>query len=370
VAVLITVLLAGALGAIAYRAARWPPPIAHTPQPGEVTPTGVGIATAGPTDTASPGAGPWQPASGLPAHLYAIVVDPSVEMYLVAGGPAADGQVFASEDEGRTWTWTKPDLPKMGVGALAFGSGSRPVLYAYLEDGGLYASGDRGATWKQLGKTGTTCSGCRQRLYVHPADEHLMLAIDGDAPQMSRDGGQTWAKLTDGLGELRANCAALWPEDLALLYLGTPERGVIRSTDGGRTWEPANVGMLDANITALAVDPKRAEIVYAGTADGALFRSVDGGESWAVPGDWPPRGTEAGRIVAIAVNRYSPDEVFVLANGTGLARSRNGGKSWEPLDTPPTDHPAEFVDMALSTFPETAVVAVTAGQGAWRWMDK
>ena len=57
---------------------------------------------------------------------------------------------------------------------------------------------------------------------------------------------------------------------------------VHRTTDGGASWSPGNSGLAaDANVSSLAVDPADAQLVYAGTTNHGILRSTDGGQTWA-----------------------------------------------------------------------------------------
>ncbi len=51
-----------------------------------------------------------------------------------------------------------------------------------------------------------------------------------------------------------------------------------RSEDGGQTWQRAPG--VPGGITALAIHPEQRQLLFAGTANGRLFRSTDGGASW------------------------------------------------------------------------------------------
>jgi photosystem II stability/assembly factor-like uncharacterized protein len=143
-------------------------------------------------------------------------------------------------------------------------------------------------------------------------------------------------RLQDGalepLGLDGHSVTALHASDDALLA-GTYGDGLFRSGDGGRTWE-----RIEAGLTASAFRFVSAEL--AGTEPARVYRSADGGRSWQelegirrIPGheEWfLPYSPRAGA----ARNAYvSGDRLLVAAEVAGLLRSDDGGRSWvcEPV---------------------------------------
>ena len=63
-----------------------------------------------------------------------------------------------------------------------------------------------------------------------------------------------------------------------VLYASTFE-GYFRSTDDGVNWSAFSVP--NVTIASLAIDPNNAAVVYVGTSDGRVLKSSDGGTSWS-----------------------------------------------------------------------------------------
>ena len=125
---------------------------------------------------------------------------------------------------------------------------------------------------------------------------------------------------------------ALYASDDALLA-GTYGDGLWRSADGGRAWERIEAGLSASTFRFL-------DGGLAGTEPARLFRSSDGGRSWAelegitrIPGHerwFLPYSPRAGA----ARNAYvSGDRLLVAAEVAGLLRSDDGGDTWvcEPV---------------------------------------
>jgi photosystem II stability/assembly factor-like uncharacterized protein len=143
-------------------------------------------------------------------------------------------------------------------------------------------------------------------------------------------------RLRDGalepLGLEGRSVTALDAGDDALLA-GTYGDGLFRSADGGRTWEH-----IEAGLTASTFRFVTAEL--AGTEPARLYRSPDAGRSWdelegitRIPGheDWYlPYSPRAG---AARNAHVAGDRLLVAAEVAGLLRSDDGGRTWvcEPV---------------------------------------
>jgi hypothetical protein len=128
------------------------------------------------------------------------------------------------------------------------------------------------------------------------------------------------------------NVTALHASDDALLA-GSYGDGLFRSADGGRSWERIDAGLTASTFRFVTAD-------LAGTEPARVYRSPDGGWSWQelegitrIPGheQWfLPYSPRAGA----ARNAYvSGERLLVAAEVAGLLRSDDGGRSWicEPV---------------------------------------
>jgi len=135
------------------------------------------------------------------------------------------------------------------------------------------------------------------------------------------------------------------PNDSRRFYFGSVNGGVWETNDAGRTWVPifdkANVG----SIGALAVAPSNPRVIYVGTGEAdmrsdiaqgiGMFRSSDGGKTWTSLGL-----SDTQQIGRILVDPRNPNVLLVAALGhpygpnseRGIFRSADGGKRWtKPL---------------------------------------
>lgn len=133
-------------------------------------------------------------------------------------------------------------------------------------------------------------------------------------------------------------------------YMGAVNGGVWETIDAGRTWQPIfdseNVG----SIGAIAVAPSNPNILYVGTGESdmrsdiaqgnGMYKSTDGGKTWSHIGL-----ADSQQIAMIRVDPHNPNRVFVAALGhpygpnaeRGVFRSLDGGKTWKKVLGPNAD---------------------------------
>ena len=169
----------------------------------------------------------------------------------------------------------------------------------------------------------------------------ILAAMESELLVASRENSE-WR--TDvRLADRSPRCLASDPLRPELVYCGTSNGGIWRSTDAGESWEQVGEGVLPGQITAVAVSPvERAGgwgVVYAGTEPTALYRSENRGETWrelagrrALPSapEWsfPPRPWTS-HVRAIASDPSAEGKVYVAVEAGALVRSPDGGETWQ-----------------------------------------
>jgi photosystem II stability/assembly factor-like uncharacterized protein len=182
---------------------------------------------------------------------------------------------------------------------------------------------------------------------VHASGDAVLAGTYGHGLFRSEDGGGSWSRVQDGLTAPAVRC--LEPEPGGALLAGTEPARIFRSTDGGASWSQLDgITRIEGHERwFLPYSPRAGAVrnVYATAGRllasvevGGLLRSEDGGESWT-----------CGPVIAdedIHDIRGHPDDPDLLfaALGTasvtrrgerlgGVARSRDGGASWEKVET-------------------------------------
>jgi photosystem II stability/assembly factor-like uncharacterized protein len=270
-----------------------------------------------------------------------------LEVYHVKGSPANPDVVFASQssswfgqvmhrsaDGGRTWEAVGNQFEYEGTPGTHQWYDGTPhpwefkrvwhiepsfddpdVLYAGVEDAGLFRSSDGGKTWQEL-------PGLRNH---------------GSGP-----------KWQPGAGGLCLHTIILDSARRERIYIAISAAGAFRTDDGAATWRPINKGLHskyipdpDAEVGHcvhhMAMHRSRPGVLYM-QKHWDVMRSDDGGDSWhEVSGDLP---TDFGFV--IDVHAHEPETIYVVPIKSDeehyppdgklrVYRSRTGGNEWEAL---------------------------------------
>jgi photosystem II stability/assembly factor-like uncharacterized protein len=193
----------------------------------------------------------------------------------------------------------------LGISALMADGDEAAHFWAIVQGVGIFETDDGGSTWAPRNKglradwprPHEEVGFCVHRLVRSPSDPNRMYQQNHVGVHRSDDGGQSWFEITDGLPSEFGFAAAVHPHDRDSFYVIPLDPGharcmpegqaaVWRTRDGGESWhkltnglpqEHAHLGVLRA---AMAIDRHDTPGVYFGTSTGQLFASADEGESW------------------------------------------------------------------------------------------
>jgi photosystem II stability/assembly factor-like uncharacterized protein len=192
------------------------------------------------------------------------------------------------------------------------------ILYAGTKNG-IYKSTDAGESWKMVRNTGS------KFLTIDPNNPEVVYAEENkpiyDEPVIdigyTENGGKTWkscevATMTEG----RETCVAIDPRDSKIIYVGTQENGIYKTTDGGKNWQ--KIRRTGTNF--LTIHPKNPDIIYAEPdvhihdqlPDIDIGYSLDAGKNW----DFTPLTDTvgmSGKITCVDIDP-STGEIYIGAN--------------------------------------------------------
>jgi photosystem II stability/assembly factor-like uncharacterized protein len=249
----------------------------------------------------------------------ALEIDPSNPSTLYAGGMES----FKTVDGGQTWE-------PLDIRADAFAIDPRDSSTIYAGAIGVRKSIDGGASWTEAALSNLAIAD----LAIDPTEPTILyaaIASNGQGVYRSVDAGQTWTQLFRFPGGDFGSTAAvaLHPGDPGTIYAAT-SRGLYRTSDGGATWSLVGGGLPSSNTVLVEIDPHAPGTVYAAilTPSGRrLYKSVDAGVSWApVPHDF---GDEA--VLALAIDPFDSQVLYVGTNTEGVFRSTDGGQTFQPF---------------------------------------
>ena len=280
--------------------------------------------------------------------------DPSIIYAGTQSGP------YRSDDRGDHWE--RLDSPANGsdVWSLAFHPDNPDVVYAGYEPCAIYRSLDGGQNWSQMNtdrvhypNVTTYMPPLAKRVIgitADPSDANDMYAaVEVGGLLASRDGGESWDSITDGL-YVRNNTVDLHGVQVSKAAPGTvfiiAQVAMFRSRDRGTRWEHVQFDDMfpgGSYCRGLLVAPDDPRTIYLavgaggggappGTQEaGALYRSTDIGDTWERLdiGDTPPS-----RMFQVAIDRAAPERVYCCAGYGQFYASRDRGESWSKSQVP------------------------------------
>jgi photosystem II stability/assembly factor-like uncharacterized protein len=282
------------------------------------------------------------------------------------------GGVWKTTDGGRSWDNVSDGFFGGSIGAVAVsewdpnvvyvGGGEKTVRGNVSHGDGVWKSTDAGKTWQHVGLPDSRHV---PRIRVHPRDPelvyvaalgHLFGPNEERGVFRSRDGGASWEKVLYVSPDAGCVDLAMDPTNPRVLYAcfwnvrrkpwalesGGPGSGIWKSTDGGDSWTEltANPGLPDGTwgISGVCVSPSDPESVYAIVENekGGVFRSRDGGATWNKTNSSRSLRQRAWYYTRIYADPADAEGVYVV--NVRFHRSKDGGKSFEPIRTPHGDN--------------------------------
>jgi photosystem II stability/assembly factor-like uncharacterized protein len=170
--------------------------------------------------------------------------------------------------------------------------------------------------------------------------------------------GTTWKPIFDDQSTAAMGCIAIAPSDPAILWLGTGEvlmarssfagTGVFKSIDAGETWQ--HMGLMGTNhIPRIVIDPKNPEVVYAASIgrnygpnkERGVYKTINGGKTW----DKILFISENVGVVEIVMDPSDNQTLLAVAwererkawnnkvngKGSGIYKTTDGGKKWKQI---------------------------------------
>ena len=289
------------------------------------------------------------------------------------------GGVWKTNDGGSNWKNISDKYFGGTIGSVAVAPSDETILYVGEGEnslrgnvaeglGGIWRSDDAGKSWHNLGlKDGRHII----RIIIHPKDPNTVwVAVMGHlfGPNEERgvykttDGGKTWKKTLYVNNQTGCADLVMEPGNPSVMYAGmwrvirTPysmesggeESGLYKSIDGGETWTnlSAKKGLPKGiwGIVGVAVAPSNTDKIYAiiENAAGGLFVSTDGGDSWTLTSSDNNIRQRAWYYSKVFVD--PKNENLVYCPNVEFMCSRDGGKTFQSINTPHGDHHDLWID--------------------------
>lgn len=259
--------------------------------------------------------------------------DPANPNRILLGTSA--GQVYQSQDAGKTWA----RYVRIGKGNdyvvdhIIFDPKQPGVIYVAAwtleqEGGAVFKSTDDGHSWEPL----KAMEGKSVRaIAMSASDPNTLVAGTLDAVYRTRNGGQTWDRISPETSSEIKNIEsiAVDPVDPDVVYAGTWHLPW-KTTDGGRSWHNIKNGVIDdSDVFSIIIDPAQPQVVYASACSG-IYRSENGGELFhKIQGI--PFSARRTRVL-----KQDPNDHNVVYAGTteGLWKTSDSGMTWRRITSP------------------------------------
>lgn len=310
------------------------------------------------------GAATWVSHGPSPAQVSAVGLDPTQPgvVYVGTGG----GDVLRSADGGTTWQPTGPtgDHPIAGIavrGQVVLVASAGPTFSGV---GGILRSFDGGASWSSAGSAQGIRNSDVGPVAIDPFDPSVMLLGTNGGFFRSANAGGIWNEVAVPSG-VQISDIVFDPTQVGVVYVATSNRGASRSDNHGVSFAEYNQGSRTvASMSALALTggtlfgggfggvmrtpagippatwsdasnglsgapPFVGDITAGGagllaTTDQGIVRSGLPSVNWSAS---PSPGFAAGIVDA---DPTLPTRIY--AAGDGLARSLDGGGTWQRID--------------------------------------
>ena len=109
-----------------------------------------------------------------------------------------------------------------------------------------------------------------------------LIKAHSQAIYQSRDGGRTWEGIPLPRSVRRGRIAAVSVsrQSPGALFVAGPGFGIVVSRDGGATWQRLSQGLPNLEIEAFAAHSQLGNTLYVSLAGDGIYRSEDGGKIW------------------------------------------------------------------------------------------
>ena len=266
--------------------------------------------------------------------------------WCVASHADRPGEFLAGTDQGlyrwrhetRCWHYIPSPMDDLHIQQVARSPLDAGFIVCGTRPGEIFKSENDGESWERcnLGAA-TECWFINTTrvtsIQFDPDDaDTIWITIEIDGVFRSKDRGETWERLVEGLRDNDTHNLVFLGEPGDRTIFCSTEAGLHRSTDEGQSWQ--HVPIPQSPWPYLRCMEKRKDdsgVIFASVGHkpsgdtGMLLLSRDNGETWEkAPVPEPVNST----IWWIGTNAADPDLIFLCTIFGQIFRSRDGGESW------------------------------------------
>jgi photosystem II stability/assembly factor-like uncharacterized protein len=221
---------------------------------------------------------------------------------------------------------------------------------------GVYRSMDGGDNWKNMGlkdsehiseiivdptDSNTVYAASQGPLWSPGGERGLFKTTDGGATWKNVLSDGEWTGVTDVVMDPRdpqVLYAATWQHHrtVAAVIDGGPETALYRTDDGGENWAKLTQGLPKGNLgkIGLTISPQNPDVVYAvielDNRTGGTWRSADRGATWEKRSDTVSGGTGPHYYQELEASPHAFDRIYLI--NVRLMVSDDGGKTFRRVN--------------------------------------
>jgi photosystem II stability/assembly factor-like uncharacterized protein len=253
-----------------------------------------------------------------------IAVDPqdANRIYVSAWSVSSQqtGEIFRTRDGGRNWD-TLPAMHGKSIRAMAMYKGDSKVLVAGALDG-VYRSNNGGDTWERLSSANSSEIKNVESIAVDPKDPDTVYAGTWHLAWKTSDGGANWQHINKGMIDDSDVFSVIVDHDNPSVVFASACSGIYKSETAGNLFAKIQGIPFSARRTrVLKQDPTNENIVYAGTTEG-LWKSTDLGKVWK-------RVSNPEVVVNdVMIDPRDSNRVLLATDRSGVMASTDGASNW------------------------------------------
>lgn len=287
--------------------------------------------------------------------IYSIAIDRFNSSKILAG-TAGDG-LFRSSNNGENWQRSNSGLNNAMATSIVSSTADPSSIYASVYGAGVNQSTNLGNSWSDL-NVGLTDKYIHS-LAVDPARPWLLYALTDSAGlfRYNMNTGDGWLGIGIGL-PLTQNIEPTYPGDHPFTTLDMMESFPPLEES------PTAVSSTSDQLIQMFFAPSNPSIVYLGTGNSGVYKSTDGGTNWV------PNGLTGKSILDLAVDPINPSLVYAVASNPAaclysgsLQVSPDGGSHWNPASLS-----ANFYSVAASRT-EAGVIFAGTSNGIFQYKN-
>ncbi|MGZ4854958.1 MAG: WD40/YVTN/BNR-like repeat-containing protein [Candidatus Angelobacter sp.] len=251
-----------------------------------------------------------------------IVIDPSDSRNIFAAAwnaqlPNSDGDLYRSNDAGKTWEIVA-DLHGKSLRALSMAASDPKILVVGALDG-IYRSRDGGLDFERISPANHAEIKNVESIAIDPVNPDVIYAGTWHLPWKTEDGGKTWHNIKKGvIDDSDVFSIVIDPSQPSNLFISACS-GIYRSDSAGELFRKIQGIPYSARRTRmLQMDPTDHNVVYAGTTEG-LWKTTDAGATWK-------HMTGSNIIINdVLIDPRHPSRVLLATDRSGVLASDDGG---------------------------------------------